>query len=128
MNICLFLGGILLTLTYHVFHWGWIDFIWERVTEIPSIIIMVYFLFWGLLGYEIGKEFGPRGRKLLQKTFFFCVAPNIILMALTIFRLIPYQWFQPLLSFPFIISCVIFTGLLYPVSWLGYHWGKKASV
>ncbi|WP_226037703.1 HAAS signaling domain-containing protein [Aquibacillus saliphilus] len=127
-NICLFVGGSLLTWSYNVFDWTFIEVIWGRLTHIASIIIIVYFFFWALLGYEIGKEFGPKGRKLLRKTFVYCVAPNLILMALTIFQVIPYQWFQPLLSIPFIISCIVFTGLLYPVSWIGYHWGKKASI
>lgn len=127
-NICLFVGGGVLTLGYNLFDWNWLEVIWTRLTGVSSAIIVVYFVFWGLLGYEIGKEFGHRGRTLLRKTFLFCVAPNLILMALTVFRLIPYQWFQPLLSIPFIISCIVFTSFLYPVSLIGYRWGKRASV
>ncbi|WP_407271669.1 hypothetical protein [Radiobacillus sp. PE A8.2] len=127
-NICLFAGGGLLTWAYHALHWSWLVFLWRNLTRIPSIIILVYFVFWGLLGYEIGKEFGPRGKKILRNTFIICVVPNLILMYLIVFRLIPYEWFQPLLSFPFIISCIGFTVLLYPVSWIGYRWGRRDSV
>lgn len=128
INICLFLGGIVLTVSYNMFQWAWVEFLWEGLTETTSIIIVVYILFWGLLGYEIGKEFGDGGRRLLRKTFLLSIIPNLILMYLTVFKLIPYEWFQPLLSVPFIIICIIGTGFLYPVSWLGFKWGRKASV
>lgn len=128
VNSGFFVGGSLLTLSYNVFQWSWIDLIWVRLTGIPAIIMIAYILFWGLLGYEIGKEFGHGGRKLLRKTFIFSVVPNLVLMYLTIFRVIPNEWFQPLLSVPFIVACIISTGILYPVSWLGYRWGRKVSV
>ncbi|MDL4842863.1 HAAS signaling domain-containing protein [Aquibacillus rhizosphaerae] len=127
-NLCLFVGGGLLTVGYNLFDWNWIDFTWRQLTAIPSIIIMLYLVFWGLLGYEIGKEFGHRGRKLLRNTFLICIAPNVLLANVTVFQLIPSQWFQPLLSVPFILVCIGFTALLYPISWMGYQWGKKASV
>ncbi|OZU87420.1 hypothetical protein CIL03_16505 [Virgibacillus indicus] len=128
INICLFLGGIVLTVSYNMFQWAWVELLWEGLTEATSIIIVVYILFWGLLGYEIGKEFGDGGYRLLRKTFLLSIIPNLILMYLTIFKLIPFDWFQPLLSVPFIIICIIGTGFLYPVSWLGFKWGRKASV
>ncbi|MFZ3578358.1 hypothetical protein [Virgibacillus sp. DJP39] len=90
--------------------------------------MFAYILFWSLIGYEIGREFGHGGHKLLRKTFVISIVPNLVLMYLTIFKLIPLEWFQPLLSVPFIAACVITTGFLYPVSWIGYQWGRKASV
>ncbi|PAV28284.1 hypothetical protein CIL05_18120 [Virgibacillus profundi] len=128
INIFLFIAGIVLTISYNIFRWEWIEILWEGLTEATSIIIVVYILFWGLLGYEIGKEFGDGGRKLLKKTFLLSIIPNLLLMYLTIFKLIPYEWFQPILSVRFIIICIICTGILYPVSWLGFKWGRKASV
>ncbi|UFT99797.1 hypothetical protein KO561_02140 [Radiobacillus kanasensis] len=127
-NISLFIGGSFLTLGYNWFQFDWLHMIWQGLTNIAMVIMMIYFFFWGLLGYEIGKEFGPRGKKLLKRTFLFCILPNLILMGLTIFRLIPYEWFQPLLNVKFILACIISTIFLYPVSWIGYKWGKKASV
>ena len=127
-NIGLFVGGGLLTIGYNVYEWNWVELIWVTLTNIPAIIIFIYLFFWGLLGYEIGKEFGPRGRKLLKKTFLLCIVPNLVLMNLTVFRLIPHEWFQPLLSIPFIVICIAFTGVLYPISLLGYRWGKRASI
>ncbi|SET01557.1 hypothetical protein SAMN05216389_104174 [Oceanobacillus limi] len=128
LNLTLFIGGAVLTLSYNVLDWTWIEVLWAELTDISIIIMLVYILFWGLLGYEIGREFGHRGRKLLRKTFFVSVIPNLVLMYLIIFKLIPHEWFQPLINVPFMIACIVLTALLYPVSWLGYRWGRKASV
>jgi uncharacterized membrane protein len=128
LNIVFFLGGITLTIAYNVYQFKWIETMWERLTAVPSIIIMVYMVFWGLLGYEIGKEFGSGGLKILRKTFTYAIIPNLILMYLIVFKLIPHEWFQPLLNGPFIIACMVLTIVLYPISWIGYRWGRKASL
>ncbi|MGJ9460574.1 HAAS signaling domain-containing protein [Oceanobacillus sp. CF4.6] len=127
-NLAIFLGGALLTIGYNVFDWGWLESLWTGLTDATSIIILAYTMFWGLLGYEIGKAFGARGYKLLNKTFIFSIVPNLVFMYLIVFKLIPYEWFQPILSVRLIIVCILCTGFLYPVSWLGYRWGRKASV
>ncbi|MBR3121744.1 hypothetical protein [Oceanobacillus profundus] len=127
-NIAIFTFGVLLTIGYNAFDWYWLESLWAGLTNAASIIILIYGFFWALLGYEIGREFGSRGHKLLKKTFLFSIIPNLILMYLIVFKLIPLQWFQPLLSTPFIIVCILCTAVLYPISWLGYRWGKKASI
>ncbi|WP_217586109.1 HAAS domain-containing protein [Lentibacillus saliphilus] len=128
LNVALFIGGGLLTLSYNVFHWQWISIIWSILTDMASIVMTIYILFWGLLGYEIGREFGHSGRKLLKRTFLLSIVPNVIFMYLIIFKVIPHNWFEPLLNVSFILLCVVLTAGLYPVSLLGYKWGKKASV
>lgn len=127
-NIFIFLGGTILTISYNVFHWDWLENLWLIITESTFLIMFVYILFWGLLGYEIGKEFGHRGYRLLRNTFLLSVIPNVLLMYLVIFNIFPYEWFRPLLNFRFIMICIIFTFLLYPVSYVGYRWGRKVSV
>ncbi|WP_231514970.1 HAAS signaling domain-containing protein [Oceanobacillus salinisoli] len=127
-NSMIFIGGILLTVSYNVFKWDWAEQLWSALTDTTLLIMLIYTFFWGLLGYEIGKEFGHKGKRILQRTFLICIVPNLLLMYLTIFKLIPYNWFDPLLSVPFIITCIVFTGFLYPVSWIGYKWGKRISV
>ena len=127
-NAAIFIGGALLTISYNVFQWSWLELLWASLTDSAFIIMLVYILFWGLLGYEIGKEFGHRGYRLLKKTFLISIIPNFVLMYLVIFRILPHEWFQPLLNFPFVAACIIFTGLLYSVSWIGYRWGRKVSV
>lgn len=127
-NLVFFVGGSILTMVHNVLDSAWIDWVWDSLTSIPSVIILVYLAFWALLGYEIGKGFGHRGRSLMRKTFILSILPNILLMNLTLFEVIPHGWFQPLLSSDFIIKCILFTALLYPICWAGYKWGKKASV
>jgi hypothetical protein len=128
LNIVIFIGGIALTIAYNVYEFEWIEVLWKRLTAVPSIIIMVYTAFWGLLGYEIGKEFGSGGLKILRRTFTYAVIPNLVLMYLIVFKLIPHEWFQPLLNGPFILACILLTIVLYPISWIGYRWGRKASI
>lgn len=128
MNIFFFGGGSLLTLFHNVFEWNWLSVIWSHLTAIPTLIAFIYLFFWALLGYEIGKGFGYGGRNLLKKTFLLSLIPNVLLMILTVFEIIPHAWFEPLLTKTFIIACIILTILLYPISWLGYQWGRKASV
>ncbi|RSD29225.1 HAAS signaling domain-containing protein [Mesobacillus subterraneus] len=127
-NLVFFAGGSILTLLHNLYDIRLIDMVWRSLTSIPALIIMLYLIFWALLGYEIGKGFGHKGRKLMRRTFVLSILPNIILMNLTLFKLIPHGWFQPLLSPSFIMICILFTALLYPICWAGYRWGKRASV
>ncbi|WP_312470159.1 HAAS signaling domain-containing protein [Neobacillus sp.] len=128
LNILFFGGGSLLTLAHNLFQWEWLTVIWNHLTAIPTLIAFLYMFFWALLGYEIGKGFGHGGRTLLRKTFLLSLIPNLMLMFLTVFQIIPHSWFAPLLTKTFIIACIIFTIILYPVSWIGYRWGRKASI
>jgi hypothetical protein len=128
LNIFFFGGGILLTLLHNLVEWNWVSLVWRHLTGIPTLIAILYLFFWALLGYEIGKGFGHGGRTLLKKTFILSLIPNILLMVLTVFEIIPHSWFAPLLTRTFIIACILFTIILYPVSLIGYRWGKKASI
>jgi hypothetical protein len=127
-NVFLFIGGSLLTLVHNLYESKWISIIWQAMTSIPMLLAFVYLFFWGLLGYEIGKGFGHGGRTLLRRTFLFSLIPNLLLMVLTVFQIIPHSWFEPLLTKSFIIACICFTIILYPVCLAGYRWGKKASI
>jgi hypothetical protein len=128
LNIFFFGGGSMLTLAHNLYEWKWVSVIWGHLTSIPILIALLYLFFWALLGYEIGKGFGHGGRVLLNKTFLLSLIPNLLLMILTVFKIIPHTWFEPLLTRTFIIACILFTIILYPMSLLGYRWGKKASV
>lgn len=127
-NVVFFVAGSLLTVAHNLLEWKWLTAIWSHLSAIPTLIALVYLFFWALLGYEIGKSFGHGGKKLMRNTFFISVVPNLLLMILTLTRMIPKSWFAPLLTEQFIIACIFFTMLLYPVCWLGFRWGKKASV
>ncbi|MFL6554943.1 MAG: HAAS signaling domain-containing protein [Bacillus sp. (in: firmicutes)] len=128
LNVLFFGGGSLLTLAHNIYQWKWLSVTWNHLTTIPILIAFLYMFFWALLGYEIGKGFGHNGRVLLNKTFLLSLIPNLLLMILTVFQIIPHSWFAPLLTKTFIIACIIFTIILYPISWIGYRWGRKASV
>lgn len=128
VNIVFFGGGSVLTLAHNLFEWNWLTIIWAQLTSIPIIIALIYLFFWALLGYEIGRGFGHSGKKLLKGTFFLALIPNITLMILTVFQIIPHRWFYPLLTKTFILLCILFTLLLYPVCLISFKWGKKASV
>ena len=128
LNLFFFGGGTILTLAHNLLDWSFISAIWSHLTAIPTIIAVLYLFFWALLGYEFGRGFGHGGKKLLTKTFLLSLIPNMMLMVLTVFGIIPHGWFEPLLTKSFIILCIIFTCLLYPVCLIGYKWGKKASV
>jgi hypothetical protein len=128
VNILFFSGGSALTLAHNLFDWSWLTHLWVQLTSFPILIALIYLSFWALLGYEIGRGFGHKGKKLMKRTFFLALIPNITLMILTVFRIIPYEWFNPLLTETFIGICILFTLLLYPVCLVSYRWGKKASV
>jgi hypothetical protein len=128
LNIVFFGGGSILTLAHNLYEWSWLTALWGHLTSVPTLIAFLYMFFWALLGYEIGKGFGHGGRRLLRKTFLLSLIPNLLLMILIVFEIIPHSWFAPLLTKTFIIACIIFTIILYPVSLLGYRWGRKASI
>ena len=128
VNILFFGGGSALTLAHNLLEWNWLTNLWIQLTSFPILIALIYLFFWALLGYEIGRGFGHQGKRLMKRTFLLVLIPNITLMVLTVFRIIPREWFSPLLTETFIGICILFTLLLYPVCLISYRWGKKASV
>jgi hypothetical protein len=128
VNVLFFVGGIILTVLYHLIPFPLINKTWSFLTGIPVIIMLLYMGFWAMLGYEIGKEFGYGGKKLLLKTFYISLFPNLLLMVLVLFRIVPTTWFDPLLSPPFIATCILGTAVLYPISYASFRWGTIKSV
>lgn len=128
LNVLLFAGGAALTAAHNIFQWEWLAFVWSCLTSIPFIIAFVYIFFWALLGYEIGRSFGHKGRALVKKTFLLALIPNLTLMALTVSGVIPHEWFHPLLTKTFIAACIVLTATLYPICLFAYKWGRRASV
>ncbi len=128
VNILFFTGGAVLTLAHNLLDWEWLTNLWFNLTSFPIIIAFIYMFFWALLGYEIGRGFGHKGKRVMKRTFIFALIPNVTLMVLTVFHLIPREWFYPLLTETFIGVCIFLTLLLYPVCIISYRWGKKASI
>ncbi|KKK33584.1 membrane protein [Mesobacillus campisalis] len=128
VNVLFFAGGGALTLAHNLLDWSWLRLLWAELTSFPILIALIYMFFWALLGYEIGRGFGHKGKKLMRRTFILALIPNLTLMALTVFQIIPHEWFDPLLKETFILLCIFLTILLYPLCLVSYRWGKKASV
>lgn len=128
LNVFIFAGGALFVFLYHRFAFTWVDWLWDVVTSVPFLLVGAYALFWGLVGYEIGRAFGHGGKVILRRTYGVAMIPNIVLMYVVVFRIIPRAWFGDLLSVSFIAICIVATALLYPVAFLGYRWGKKVSI
>ncbi|KAB7673168.1 hypothetical protein [Bacillus sp. B1-b2] len=127
-NLCFFISGCLLTVIYHLFPVPIINKLWMALTSSPSILIILYFIYWLFVGYELGKEFGLGAKKILIRTFFFSLIPNVLLMSFIIFRIIPITIFAPLLTPEFILICIVFTVSLYPISFVGFRFGILRSV
>ncbi|WP_078380481.1 DUF1700 domain-containing protein [Sutcliffiella halmapala] len=128
VNLFFFISGISLTVMYNLLPFPFISILWNILTSIPTLLILLYMFFWVLLGYEIGKEFGLGGRKLLRNTFYFSLIPNLVLMLLVIFRVVPESWFGPLLTPSFIAICIVCTLILFPISYAAYRWGTIRSI
>lgn len=128
LNVAIFIGGTIIMVGYHFFDWVWLAGIWHTIMNVPILVMFVYLLFWALLGYELGKEFGHRGLRLLQRTFLIAIIPNVVFIYLVLFKLLPIVWISSFLTNSFMLTSVVFTIILYPVSLLGYYWGKKVSV
>ncbi|MBB6445326.1 hypothetical protein [Bacillus benzoevorans] len=128
VNILLFTSGAILTLAHNLLDWDWLKELWDQLTSIPIVIAFIYMAFWALLGYEIGRGFGHKGKRILKRTFLLALIPNLTLMGLTVFQIIPHAWFYPLLTETFIVLCIVLTVLLYPLCLISYRWGKKASI
>lgn len=127
-NLLFFLIGGLLTVCYHLFEGSILSDAWGLLAQIPLTIVVVYTVFWMVLGFEIGREYGLVGKEVFSKTVFLCLVPNVLLMILTLFKCIPTEWFQPILTPAFIVICVIMTIMIYPISKVFYYLGVYRSV
>ncbi|MED4052888.1 HAAS signaling domain-containing protein [Niallia taxi] len=128
VNFFFFAAGIILTVFYHSLSSPTVKQLWFFLTSIPFFLIFLYLFYWLLLGYEVGKEFGLGGKKLLKRTFYIALAPNLFLMVMVVFRIIPASVFAPLLTGEFTVICIISTILLYPISILGFRYGATKSI
>jgi hypothetical protein len=128
LNIGLFVSGALFIAGFYVFDWEWLDYLFRIVTESAVLLILIYLFFWGLLGYEIGKAFGARGDRILNRTFIVCLIPNLVVVYLIIFYFLLPGLPRSVSEGSLLILTALCTGVLYPVSRLGCLWGKKASV
>ncbi|WP_409295495.1 HAAS signaling domain-containing protein [Peribacillus sp. SCS-26] len=129
INLSFFAAGTGLTAFQHLSGHLWAEQMWHSLTGMPLIILIMYSLFWALIGYEAGREFGHGGRVWALRIFAAAILPNVLLMGLVLLELVPGEWFNPLLSLSFILICILATILLFPlICWMGFRIGKRSSI
>lgn len=127
-NSFLFFLGACITFGYHLVNAQVFQIYWEALAHNSWLILFMYTGYWVLIGYQIGKEFGEKGKRLLSDTISLAIAPNLFLMLAVLFGLFPVQWFSPLLTTSFIGACIGVTFLFYPLSQIGYYFGRHQAV
>lgn len=127
-NHFLFLLGACLTLCYHLGSMPVLQTAWEMLAKSSLLILFIYTGFWLFIGYQIGKEFGAKGKKILFETMCYALIPNMVLMLGILYGVFPTQWFSPFLTQSFIVACLGVTLLFYPFSQFGYYFGRHQAV
>ncbi len=128
LNTSLYIVGALLTILYHNTESELIHHIWRNLIAASPLIIVLDLFLWMMIGFEIGKTYGVKGSELLKATVLYGIAPNMILMFLTLFHFIRPEWFENLLTPIFVLICTVLTCLLYPISKVAYYIGVRYSV
>ncbi|MGV3466771.1 MAG: hypothetical protein ACO1OT_15965 [Heyndrickxia sp.] len=123
LNWAFFVCGLFITLGNQFSDWTIVNHIWTYLTHHSHFILLLYSIYWIYLGYTVGKHYGPNGKKLVEKTMMWAYIPNMILMFITLFNIIPSDIFSPLLNPVFMVICVITTVLFYPISKLAFKIG-----
>ncbi|KAA0549948.1 hypothetical protein FZW96_00950 [Bacillus sp. BGMRC 2118] len=127
-NALFYIAGSLITLAYHTTEHPIVESIWNTLIGYAPAIIGGYLLFWIFLGFEIGRTYGVRGSRVLSKTVLISMLPNIILMMLTLYKWIPIELFETLLTPMFVLICVVLNFLLYPICRIAYRVGISRSL
>ncbi|MEG7334590.1 permease prefix domain 1-containing protein [Bacillus sp. 0102A] len=124
-NSALFAVGIAIT-TMHV----WLESpivqaVWKGISVSVWLILAAYIMYWVLIGYQGGREFGKRGEKLVLQTIRISIVPNIIFMLVFLFNVIPASLFQSFLTPWFVGICACAT-LLFPLfGRIGCYIGRR---
>ncbi|KRG16168.1 HAAS signaling domain-containing protein [Lederbergia galactosidilytica] len=127
-NMGILMVGIGITLGHHLgnipfFHWAW-----QALAQNSWWVLLVYTVYWSLIGYLLGKEFGNQGKKLLIETVRLSILPNLCVMMIVLYGIMPMEWFRSFLTAPFFGACLIATILFYPISQAGFYFGKQQAL
>jgi len=123
LNWAFFGCGMFITLGNQLSDWTIVNHTWTYLTHKSHFILFLYSMYWIYLGYSVGKHYGPNGKKLVNKTMMWAYIPNMVLMFITLFNVIPGDIFSPLLNPVFMMVCVIATFLFYPLSKFAFKIG-----
>lgn len=124
-NNLLFFIGVLITFGFHVFNLPVFRVIWSLVSQSNWTILFLYTSSWVVIGYQYGTQFGVRGKTLLTNTIQISIIPNLMLMLSILYGFVPIKWFDPILTTPFLVVCILATILFFPFSQMGYCIGKQ---
>lgn len=127
-NIGLFIVGIGITLAYHVGNLPFFYGIWVTLAQNNWWILIIYTAYWMLIGFQLGKEFGSQGKRLLTETVRLTLLPNLLFMAILFYGIIPMEWFHSFLTTPFLGACFVATILFYPISQAGFYLGRHQTI
>ncbi|HET7578826.1 MAG TPA: permease prefix domain 1-containing protein [Bacillales bacterium] len=127
-NYLFFLGGTMLMIFSQILTLPIVHTVWESLTGVSGLILACYTGYWFYLGYEVGKQFGPNGKSLMNRTVLMSLIPNVLLMFLTLFRFIPQHLFNSMLTPEFVTVCVVATVFFYPISKAAYKIGVVHGV
>lgn len=127
MNFMFFLAGGFLAVGANVLQIDMLQWMWDMLSQSGWTILLAYTGYWAFLGFEMGKEYGVSGKKLLSRTIGIAVIPNFILMLATLFGVLPIGWFHTLLNSSFLIACLLATFCFFPISHMGYYVGVRKA-
>jgi hypothetical protein len=99
---------------------------WHLVTTHREALLVGYSCFWLGCGYILGKRYGFSLRKSLRKLIHRPLLLNYALMLLVLFRIVPSEWFGPILTNDYVFLCVITTLCLSSLFALGYRFGIRS--
>lgn len=123
LNWCFFFIGSFLTVGHRVFDFWLIHNTWMVLENLSLLLLLSYSFYWFYLGFVFGKQFGPKGKRIVNRMILWSLLPNFILMTLVLLNILPKDYFATLLSPMFLLLCVITTMLYYPISQLAYKFG-----
>ncbi|MGE8203471.1 permease prefix domain 1-containing protein [Heyndrickxia sp. NPDC080065] len=123
INWCFFIGGFFIAISNQASLFPILSNVWTFLVHMSEYILLLYLLYWFYIGYFIGKQYGPKGKRLVRKTLIVALIPNVALMVAVLFEFYPEGFFSPLLNPMFLFFCVLSTLCFYPISKVAYKFG-----
>ncbi|MGG3571656.1 hypothetical protein ABES25_11790 [Bacillus gobiensis] len=124
LNLLFFIGGAIVTALYLFVDIPFITALWSA----KWLILCGYLIFWMLLGYQGGREYGVNGRKIMNLTVFVAILPNFFFMLIVLWNLIPGKPYETMLTPDFFLACIVSTFLFPVVSKIGFLFGRRILV
>lgn len=124
LNLFFFIGGVGVTVLYLFFDIPFLSVLWTS----KWTILCGYLIFWMILGYQGGREYGVNGERVINQTLFFALLPNLVFMLIVLGNLIPGKPYESMLTPGFFLACIISTFLFPAVSKIGFLIGRRILV